>query len=73
MTESKTTAGNLNTILLAIVLGVLSWVGYTTQNTSVALAVVVEKNSNHDRELLDLRTRLSALEIQMVQLRRSYP
>jgi hypothetical protein len=60
---------NLNTILLAVVLGVMSWVGYTTQQSSVAMAVSAEKASVHDRELLDLRTRVAAIELKLAAIR----
>lgn len=60
---------NLNTILLALVLGVMSWVGYTTQQTAVSVAVAAEKASMHDRELLDLRARVTACEIQLARLK----
>jgi hypothetical protein len=60
---------NLNTILLAVVLGVMSWVGYTTQQTSVAVAVAAEKGAMHERELLDLRARVTACELALARLR----
>jgi hypothetical protein len=60
---------NLNTILIALVLGVMSWVGYTTQQTSVAVAVAAEKSSIHDRELLDLRARVAQVELQVATLK----
>jgi uncharacterized membrane protein len=67
MSDTKQSAINLNTILLGIVLGVMSWVGYTTQQTSVAVAVAAEKSATHDRELLDLRQRMAAVEIKLAQ------
>jgi uncharacterized membrane protein len=67
MSDTKQSAINLNTILLGIVLGVMSWVGYTTQQTSVAFAVAAEKSATHDRELLDLRQRMAAVEIKLAQ------
>lgn len=71
MSQERQAIANLNTIILAVVLGVLSWIGYTTQQTSVSIAVIVEKNANHDRELLDLRARVAAVEIQLAQMRRT--
>ena len=68
--EVKAAIGNLNTILLMIVLGVLSWVGYTTQQTAVATAVISATNAARDRELLELRSRMAAVEIGLAQLRR---
>ncbi len=70
MSEEKQSAMNLNTLLLTLVLGVMSWVGLTTQQTSIAVAVAAEKNALHDRELLDLRTRLASVEIKLAELRR---
>ena len=61
---------NFNTVLLAIVLGVVSWVGYTVQQTAVTMAVIVSTNANHDRELLELRSRVAAVEIALVRLQR---
>lgn len=70
MSTVNFTAGNLNTVLLTIVLGVLSWVGLTTQQTSIAIAVITEKNANHARELIELRARVAAVEIEFAKLRR---
>ena len=71
---------NLNTILIAVVLGVMSWVGYTTQQTSVAVAVAAERAAGaaertavHDRELVDLRSRINKCEIELVKLARNAP
>lgn len=69
-TDTKQTTGNLNTILLAVVLGMLSWVGYTTQQTAVAVAVMAEKNATQDRDLLDLRARVATIELAIAQLKR---
>jgi hypothetical protein len=66
--EIRAAAGNLNTILLAICLGVLSWVGYTTQQTSVAVAVIAERSNVQDRELLSLRQRVTAVELTLAQI-----
>lgn len=69
-TQTKAVAANVNTLLLAVVLGILSWVGYTTQNTSVAVAVIGTTTATHDRELLELRTRIAAVELQLASIRR---
>jgi hypothetical protein len=69
-TEGKFAANTLNTILLAIALGLLSWIGITAQATSEKVAVLSEKSATSDRELLDLRARVGAVEIQLAQLRR---
>jgi predicted negative regulator of RcsB-dependent stress response len=60
---------NINTIILSVILGVMSWVGYTTQQTAVAMAVANEKAATHDRELLDLRARVAAVEVQLAKMR----
>jgi predicted negative regulator of RcsB-dependent stress response len=60
---------NINTIILSVILGVMSWVGYTTQQTAVAMAVANEKAATHDRELLDLRARVAAVEVQIAKMR----
>jgi hypothetical protein len=70
-TEASGSIANLNTILLAIVLGVMSWIGYTVQQTSVAIAVLGSTNANHERELLELRARVQAVEIQLAQFKRT--
>lgn len=74
--EQKPSQVNLNTILIAAVLSVMSWVGYTTQQTSVAVAVAAEKAASaaeraavHDRELLDLRARMLQCEIAIARFR----
>lgn len=61
---------NLNTILLMIVLGVVSWVGYTTQQTAVAVAVIREKTETQASELLNLRSRVGTMELQIAGIRR---
>jgi len=55
---------NLNTILIAICLGVLSWVGYKTSETGEKVSAITVSVVTNDRELLDLRTRVAQLEIQ---------
>lgn len=69
--DLKTAAGNLNTVLLAVTLAVLSWIGYTTQQTATSVAVLAEKGVTQDREILDLRARVAAVEIQLAQIRRT--
>ncbi len=72
MTQERNNHGfNLNTILLSIVVGVLSWVGYTTQQTSVSIAVIAEKIAYNDRELLSLRTRVAQIELSLAKYRLS--
>ncbi len=76
--EEKPAVVNLNTIMLAVVLGVLSWIGITTQNTSVAIAVIAEKtagiaekNSVQEREILALRSRMADVELAIERFKRS--
>lgn len=55
---------NLNTILIAVLLGVMSWVGYKVADTSEKVSGITEKVVTNDRELFDLRTRVARLEIE---------
>ncbi len=60
---------NLNTILLAVTLGVMSWVGYTTYESGKAIATIAEKVSYSDREIVDMRLRLSKVEFDVVRMK----
>lgn len=55
---------NLNTILIAICLGVMSWVGYKTSETGEKVSAINVSVVTNDRELFDLRTRVAHLEIE---------
>ncbi len=67
--STKPSAINFNSVMLAIVLGVLSWNGYTTYQTSIAVAVAAERGRTQDRDLLDLRARVSYCEVEIAKLR----
>lgn len=71
MSEARTTSSILTQVLIAVLIGVLGWVGYTVQQTAVSTAVVVDKVATHDRDILDLRTRVASVEIQLAQLKRT--
>jgi hypothetical protein len=55
---------NLNTILLAIAIGVLGWLTYETSETGKKVSAMTQAASTSDRELLDLRARVAKLEIE---------
>lgn len=68
---------NLNTILLAICLGVLGWIAITTHNTARDVAAMQQslvhsasRDSDHDREIVAIRARLSSIEIELAKLTR---
>lgn len=76
MGMAETVKSNLNTILMCVTLGLLGWVTKTTQDTSVqvakqtaALESVMKTQSNTDRELLELRTRITSVEISLASLK----
>lgn len=60
---------NLNTILLAATLGLLGWIGLTTHETSKAVATLATVQQASDRDLLDLRARVAAVEIDIATLK----
>lgn len=73
---SQDTRANLNTILLAVTIGLLGWIAFTTQETKVAIAElrgalsVAERSTSYlERELNDLRTRFNRFEL---DYRRNY-
>jgi uncharacterized membrane protein len=59
---------NLNTILIAVLLGVSGWVAFKTSETGEKVSALVEAKSTNDRELLDLRQRMAAVEIKLAQI-----
>lgn len=54
MAEDKNTHSNLNTILLAISIAVLGWIGITVSATSVAVARVEERLNAIDHRVSNL-------------------
>lgn len=56
---------NLNTILLTITLSVLGWIAFTVHTTAVTVAAMNERMIASDRELVETRARVSALERDM--------
>jgi len=68
-TAGQNATANLNTVLLTIALAVLAWIGHTTQQTSVMVAVFAEKSTTQQRELLELRSRVATIELQVAQIR----
>ncbi len=68
----------LHSIMLAATLGVLSWNAYTTQQLTTAVArmeerqqAIVSESSNLDRDLMELRSRVTLCEIKLAELSRS--
>lgn len=62
---------NLNTIMIAVLLGVSGWVAYKTSETGEKVSAITatmtgasEKQATTDREVLELRTRVARLEIE---------
>lgn len=66
--EGRAAFSILNTILLAVCLAVLSWIGFTTHQSATNVAVLVERSSTNGREILELRARVSAIELELVRL-----
>ncbi|EIQ01037.1 hypothetical protein OpiT1DRAFT_05601 [Opitutaceae bacterium TAV1] len=60
---------NLNTILLTVMLGVMGWVGYTVQETSKQVSAITERVGFSDREIIELRTRMSQLELDVARVK----
>lgn len=76
---------NLNTILLAITIGVLSWMGYTTQQNAEAIAVFTSTLSRFEQrmeqvvsrpeyetlaiEVQKIRARLAEIELELARLK----
>lgn len=65
----------LHTVMLAATLGLLSWNAYTTQQLTTTVARLEEKIqssavsiSNHDRDLIELRARVTTCEIRLAEL-----
>jgi hypothetical protein len=54
---------NLNTILISVLLAVMGWVGYEVSDLGKKVSAMTQANSTSDRELLELRARVLALEI----------
>lgn len=67
-TESGVTS-QVNTLLLVVTLGVLSWIGITTHTTSRDLAIFTERSTTNARELLELRARVASVELQLAELK----
>jgi type VI protein secretion system component VasK len=66
----------LITIFTAITLGVLSWMAWKVQEMSATVATIEtslkygeEKFVNHERDLLELRARITACEIALAQFK----
>lgn len=75
MSMAETAKTNLNSILLMVTLGVLGWLGVTTQSTSVAVAgmastldSMAKEQGRTERDLLEIRARLNLLELQVAKL-----
>jgi hypothetical protein len=71
---------DLNTILMAIALGVLGWNAYKTQELAAAIAGITqalrdgqEKFHVNDRDLIDLRARVVQCEIGLAQIKAICP
>lgn len=70
----------LSGLMLAATLGLLSWNAYTTQALTTAVARIDERlqastgrAADQATQLVELRTRVTALEIQFAEFRRSQP
>ena len=59
---SKISVANLNTILMFVALGVLGWIGLSTQATAVKLAAIETKMDSVVEESQDHETRIRSLE-----------
>jgi len=71
---------DLNTILMAIALGVLGWNAYKTQELAAAIAGITaalsdgkERFRESDRELIDLRARVVQCEIDVAKIKAICP
>ena len=63
---------NLNTVLLAIAIGVLGWVGYEVSDLGKKVSAITQATSTTDRDLLDLRARVAKLEIDFASFQARY-
>lgn len=75
MSMAEQVKANINTILMCATLGLLGWVTVTTQNTSVTIAKmassiesITKDQDRSEREMAELRARISALELKVVVL-----
>ena len=71
-----TASVDLNTILMAIALGVLAWIARTTHQSAKSIAVVDarmehggRKFEQHELEILNLRARVTECEIDLARLK----
>ena len=60
---------NLNTLLLAGVLGLCGWTLFTVSGMSAIAAAQTERLNGHDRDLVSLRTKIDAAETDLVLLK----
>ena len=64
-------------VVTAVVIALLAWIGGTVQETAVRVARIetaadasMLRAASTERDLLDLRTRVSAVEIELAKLKR---
>jgi hypothetical protein len=77
-TENKETGGvNFNSFLLFLVIAICGWVGHTTHKSAVDIAEVrvqvadiAGRVSGHDRDIIQLRTQIAAVELELAKLKR---
>lgn len=60
--ESKTL--NLNTVFLAVLLALSGWTLQRVSTLSEQVSAMIERNSSYTRELIELRARVTATEVQ---------